>query len=237
MEQDDRGDGNQRQHEEASIVPFSEQLLEILGGHEMGTTTILDIIGAMMIGAVLMMNSSQLMLQSSTTSSQFMFESVVQKNLLDAATLIEHDFTKIGYLQGSENLSYVANVITTAETGKIVFKADLDNNGVLETVEYSIGPTSGLPQTKNPNDRPFFRKIDGVGVAAQSYGITMFILEYYTYNGIKLTTPVANKGEITTISITIACESPYVSDADFPDYNAKTFWKQVRLAIPNLRYR
>ena len=203
----------------------------------MGTNTLLDIVGAIMIGGLLMLNMTRLYTSSSMHSGQYAMEAIVEQNLVDVFTLMEGDLLKIGYMRGQENLSYSGQVITTADTNKVVFLADVDDDGSFETVEYSVGRRDSLTITNNPFDRPFYRKVDGAGPMIGSYGITQFFLEYFDHTGVKLATPVANKGQISTISITVAVESPYLSDTNFPDYNAKAYWKQVRLAIPNLRYK
>lgn len=193
--------------------------------------------GAMLIGGILMLNTVRVMNNTNENSWAYASESIVQMNLIDVTTLIERDFLRIGYQKGAENLSHVVNAIELADRHKIVFWADMYDSGSLNRVEFSVGASDSLGQTTNPSDLPFFRKIDGTGKAVSSYGIVEFTLEYFGYTGNLLTTPVANRGEIATISITVACESPDFSDAAYEQYNAKVFYKQMRLAIPNLRYK
>jgi hypothetical protein len=203
----------------------------------MGSSTIIDILGSMIIGALLLLNVGRLYSSASTHASQFNMEAIVEQNLVDVFSMMEVDLLKIGYRKGQENLSYSGQVITLADTNKIVFLADVNNDGSFETIEYSIGKRDSLRQTANPFDMPFFRKQGGAGGAMRNFGITQFRLEYYDYSGNRLSTPVSGLGQIATLSLTIAVESPQLSDRDYPDYNAKAFWKQVRLAIPNLRYK
>lgn len=203
----------------------------------MGSSTILDVLGSIMIGGLLMLNVARLYNSASMHSSQYTMEAIVEQNLVDVFTLMEGDMLRIGYLKGQENLTYANQAITVADTNRLVFLADVDDNGSFDTIEFAVGRTDSLASTPNPFDRPFWRKANGSGRMIGSYGITQFNLEYFDFMGAKLATPVANKGSIATISITVAVESPYLSDRDFPNYNAKAYWKQVRLAIPNLRYK
>jgi hypothetical protein len=203
----------------------------------MGTSTILDILGSIMIGGLLLLNINRLQLSANTHTAQFNMEAIVERNLVDVFAMMENDLLKIGYLRGQENISYTGQVILTADTNKIVFLADVNDNGVFDTIEYSVGNRSSLTQTANVADLPFYRKENGVGGMNTNFGITQFRMEFFDYTGNKLTTPVSNRGMIATLSLTVAVESPYISDANFPDYNAKAFWKQIRLAIPNLRYK
>lgn len=203
----------------------------------MGSSTLLDIIGAMIVGGLLMMNIARMTATTQENSAQYGSEFVVQQNLIEAAQMLEHDFLRLGYQRGSENLSNVVTAISVADSQRIVFLADIDNNGVMDQMEYVAGRPSDLTATANPHDVPLTRRVNGVGAAIQSYGITIFRMEYYNYTGQLLATPVVNRGEICTITITIACESPHFSDEEFRNYNARVFWKQMRLALPNLRYK
>lgn len=202
----------------------------------MGTSTLLDIIGAVIIGGFLMLNMMRTYNTTNENSTQYVSELMVQQNLVSFTQMLEYDFRKIGYRKGQENLSFAANSIKFADTKKIVFYADLDNNGSQEEVEYSVQDSTKLTSTPNPHDIPFYRKVNNVGPKIGSYGLTQFELEYFNYAGGKLSTPVANLGEISTVSITIACQSPYFT-AEQKDLNAEAYWKQIRLAIPNLRYK
>ncbi len=202
----------------------------------MGTSTLLDIMGSVIIGGMLMLNMMRTYNNTSEQSAQYASEYMVQRSLVELTTMLEYDFRKIGYQKGQENLSYAALALKTCEKNKIVFYADLDNNGSQETVEYSTGSASGLTSTPNPNDLPFFRKINGVGNQIGSYGLTEYRLEYFDYTGKLLPFPIVNLGEIATISITVTCQSPYFN-AQQENYNATAYWKQIRLAIPNLRYK
>ena len=203
----------------------------------MGSSTLLDIIGAMILSSLLMLNIVRMTGDTQENSAQYVSELVVQQNLIEAAQLIERDLLRLGYLRGSENLAYVINAVSVADSNRIVFASDVDNNGVMDQVEYVTGTASQLTATANPRDLPLTRRINGVGRPIQSFGIIEFRFEYFNYTGKRLTTPVANRGEICTVSITLAVESPHFSDDVWEDYNAKAFWKQIRLALPNLRYK
>lgn len=202
----------------------------------MGTSTLLDIMGAIMIGGILMLNMMRVYFNTSETSTQYVSEFMVQESLVDFTTMLEYDFRKIGYVKGQENLSHAAQAIKTADKHKLVFYADIDNSGDQEEIEYSVGDSTQLTNTPNIHDVPFFRKVDGSGAGIGSYGIVEFQLEYFDYSGIKLKTPVTNLGAVSTISITVSCESPFYSEVE-RDLNARAYWKQIRLAIPNLRYK
>lgn len=203
----------------------------------MGSSTIIDIIGAVIIGGLLMLNAIRLYTNSQENAWEYSSESIVQQNLIDITTLLERDFIRIGYQRGAENIPHAIHAITEAEDNHIEFLADMDNNGTMETVEFLVGDADDLTGTVNPNDMPFFRRINGVGDAVTTYGVTEFFLEYYNYTGDRIPTPVANKGEIATITITVVCQNPSFSDQDYERYNPRAFYRQMRLAIPNLRYK
>jgi hypothetical protein len=203
----------------------------------MGSSSMIDIVCATIVGALLMLNLSRLYIGTAERSSQFTMETIVQKNLVEFFTQIEADFMKMGYMKGQENIPFPGQILQVADTNRIVFLADLDDSGTADKVEYYLGLKDSLSSSPNPYDRPFYRKINDIGPKIGSYGVTQMRFEYYDFSGAKLTTPVSNLGNIRTISITVAVESPYLSDSNFPNYNAKAFWKQMHLAIPNLRYK
>jgi hypothetical protein len=60
--------------------------------------------------------------------------------------VIDYDFSKIGYRAGS-------NPVTSFDSSSIVFKSDLDNNGVIDTVQYSF--KNGLTRLINPGEKTF----------------------------------------------------------------------------------
>ena len=81
------------------------------------------------------------------------FSGAVQQDLVSATRTLEYDFQKIGF-GCTDSLK-----IVQADTSAIEFKSDIDADGVVDLVSYSLG--SPVPGSSNPAARMLFRKING----------------------------------------------------------------------------
>lgn len=199
----------------------------------MGFTTILDIIGSIIIGGVLLIILWRLddsATQSVINNGQ---EVVLQQNLTTVTTIIEHDFRKIGYCANWNKIPDPSKSIIQADSTIIVFQTDDDDDGNLDTLEYYLGPTSELTSTPNPNDRFLYRILNGKKPREANMGVTQFKLLYYDSGGNRLSAPVSNPGSIATIEIDVTVEDSYAYNNDY----SQAFWKQIKLAAKNLQNR
>src|SRR4030067_1437519 len=121
----------------------------------MGFSTIIDILGSMLIGGTLLVILWRLNDATTANTYNYSGELSLQQNLATVATIIEHDFRKIGYC-ANWNIMPDSGRIFLADTSKIKFLTDVQNDGVIDSMYYYLGPTSELNMTENPRDRVLY---------------------------------------------------------------------------------
>lgn len=199
----------------------------------MGATTLLDIIGSIIVGGVLLLILFRLQATASETSYDSSQDLIVQQNLTTLIDMIQSDFRKVGYCADYTKITNPADVILFADSNKIEFIADLNDAGVLDTVEYYTGPTSELSNTPNPNDRLLYRIINNETPMGSNLGVTEFKLIYQNALGDTLSTPVNPTGQIASIQIDLEVENSEAMNNEYQN----AFWRQVRFTTRNLNNR
>jgi len=204
----------------------------------MGFSTLLDILGSIVVGGMLFLILLRLHDAAVKNSFQFNGEMIVQKNLVEIVKLLEHDFRKIGYSRDWEEIPDPSKSILAADSNSISFLTDINDDGVVDTLEYILGPISELSHTPNPRDRILYRIVNRNSPAGANLGVTQFNILYYDTFGNLISFPIDVPAEINTLEINLTVEDvaayddPYIEN----DYNS-VFWKQIRLAAINLGNR
>ena len=199
----------------------------------MGTNVILDIMGSMVIGGILLITLFRMSDRATESTYNKTGDLTTQQNIATVVGILEYDFRKIGYCADWTKIPNPAKSIVFADKDKIKYLTDVDRNGKVDTMSYYIGPTSELIYTANPRDRFLYRVINNEKPVKVNLGVTQFNLIYYNVIKDVIPAPVANPGEIYTIQISIAVE-------DVEAYNQKysqIFWRQLRLVARNLKNR
>jgi len=222
----------------------------------MGTTVILDVIGSMIIGGILLLTLFRMNDTATRNTYNFSGELTLQENLVATVEVLEYDFRKIGYCEDPLELpNPEENSILFADTSEIKFLTDLmvppyddpQGDGILDTIQYYLGPPSGLSGTPNPNDRMLYRVVNGVPTGV-NLGITYFKIRYFrdsltalgstTLAEIlptqlpKIYVPGTPTG-ITALQIDIKVENTAAYDEGNNPYR-QAFWRQIRLSSRNL---
>lgn len=199
----------------------------------MGFTTILDILGSVIIGGVLM----TIAFRFSDTITEKTYnnngELTIQQNLAVAAQIIEYDFRKIGYCANWNLIPDPTKALLYADTSEIKFYSDIDSDGDVDSLHYYLGSTSELSSTANPRDRMLYRVLNGEPHKSANLGITQFHLVYFDALGDTLIPPVGLNGGIVSIEINLTVESTDAYDQKY----SKAFWRQIRMVSRNLRNR
>ncbi len=208
----------------------------------MGFSTIIDILGSTLIGGMLLLILLRLNDAGVQNTYTYGGELIVQQNLVDLVTILEHDFRKIGFCADWEKLSDPLKYIVEADSNSITFLTDVDSDGNVDTMKYYTGPTSELSNTPNPRDRLLYRIVNNETPKGSNLGVTEFKLVYYDALGNKIPTPVATPSLINTMEINIKVEDVYGYDTSNPDKDssemyASAFWRQIRLVARNLKNR
>ena|ERR1035437_1570347 len=168
--------------------------------------TWLDIIGSIIIGTLVIFLIMKLNYQVSTNSTEITSNGIVQSNLTTISTVMENDLYKIGYRISGDKLNI-------ASVNQFSYNADVDNNGILDSVRYYLGSTSQAKFGTNLNDKPLFKVLNG-GKTAIIIGIVRDCqFTYYDSTGTqildsKLKTP-AQRRQVRVVKVYIKCESPY----------------------------
>lgn len=199
----------------------------------MGFSTLLDIISSTVIGGMLLLILFRL--NDTAVENTYMYggELVVQENLVSVVTVLEHDFRKIGYCKNWENIPDPSQAILEADTTKIKFLTDVDNDANVDTMYYYLGLASELSMTPNPRDRPLYRVVNNATPVKVNLGVTQFELKYFDALGNPISFPVTVPGEIYTMQINITVEDV----AGYDQQYSSSFWRQIRLVARNLKNR
>ena len=197
----------------------------------MGFSTILDILGSIIIGGILLI----ILWRLDDSATQSMINNgqdvALQRNLTNVATILEYDFRKIGYCTNAAQLEDSA--ITKADSSSITFLSDEKNAGVLDSIRYYLGPVSELTSTPNPKDRYLHRVVNGNSSNGTNLDVIDFKLVYFDDLGRTISYPVSDPSTIASIEINVLIEDPFAYDNKY----SQAFWKQIRVVSKNLHKR
>lgn len=203
----------------------------------MGFNVLLDIIGSVIIGGMLLLILFRLSDSATENVYNFSGELSSQQNLAVVVQLLESDFRKIGYCADWEKIPDPSKSIIEADSNKIKFLTDIlpdgDPDGNIDSVTYYLGATSEISSTPNPRDGLLYRVINDKSDGGVNLGITEFKLVYFDALGDTLPFPITSPGAITSMEINIAVENT----AGYDNKYSSVFWRQIRLAARNLRNR
>ncbi len=163
-------------------------------------STMLDIIGSIIIGGVVMLmvlnvNSNYVTLQGKQALSK-----VVQTNATTAAEVLEYDFRKIGY-RSTDSLK-----LKVIDSDKITALGDFDDNGVVDSLTYFIDNTTPVYSSpSNTNIRMLYRVFNNQTPSPINLGFTQFRLWYFD----SLENETAVRSNIRSIKVAFQFESAY----------------------------
>ncbi len=199
----------------------------------MGFSTLLDILGSMIIGSILLTTTWRLSDAATEKTYNGSGELSLQQNLVTIAQIIENDFRKIGFCEDWNKLADPSKAIISADLSSIKFFTDTDLDGSLDSVRYYLGPTSELYQTPNPRDRMLYRVVNNEQPGGSNLGITQFYMIYYDALGDTINLPITIPGEIASVEINVTVENVAAYDTSY----SSAFWRQIRMVARNLRNR
>lgn len=202
-------------------------------------SALIDVIASMIFSGalfVIVLDANDL-----ATETQMVYngDQMVQQMLTTTAQLVEGELRNIGYGVPST----VAN-ITSADSSSITFLSDIDRDGAVDTVSYSIGPVSELGATPNELDRYLRRRVKNQGTSNVGV-VTVFHLKYFTRAGdsIQIPVPGTRLAEIFTVELTMEVQNPaapyrdqhMVKEGERNALYSNSLWQQTRLASQNNR--
>ncbi|HID11581.1 MAG TPA: hypothetical protein EYP17_09830 [Candidatus Latescibacteria bacterium] len=160
----------------------------------------LDIIGSFVLGGLLLLTILNLEATLVDTSYRNTMQLIAQESLAGLVELVQYDFRKMGYGVPDPTAS-----IRTIRLNEIVFLADVDEDGDVDTVRYAVSDTSLARMTPNPNDRLLYRQINGRPPEGDAWGVTDLSFRYFDANGGETSTPSL----VRAIQVSLTVESPY----------------------------
>jgi Tfp pilus assembly protein PilW len=199
----------------------------------MGNLTLFDIIASAIIASILLMtvhSSTARMNQTLCTSGN---DLSVQTNLVNVVRIIEKDFRRIGYCADQSQIPDQTIAISAAGAHNISFLTDINNDGIVDTLQYDVGSPSALTITPNPRDMLLNRYLKGTKPKGYSVGLTRFDFTYYNATGDTIPLPITDFTQIADLRLTLAFESTSAYDSQY-QYAA---WRQMRLKVRNLDAR
>ena len=196
----------------------------------MGTNVILDIIGSIIIGGILMLSIFRVNNSSTEDLYRGSGNLVAQTNLATVVQILETDFRRIGYCADWKQIPIPTEAILNADSVGIRYLTDVDKDGVVDTMYYYFDHATDIPGTPNPRDRFLYRVVNNETPVGINLGVTQFKMEYYNALGTKLNFPIADPREIYTMQIDITVEDVAAYDEKYQTI----FWRQIRMAARNL---
>ncbi len=200
----------------------------------MGFNTIIDIIGSMLVGGLMLIILFRLNNSATSTLYNSNSELIVQQEMVSEVEVLESDFRKIGYCKDWKKIPDPRKAILYADSNSIKFLTDVNNDGVVDSIYYYTGPTSELSNTPNKRDRLLYRVVNNNVPKSSNVGITKFTLKYYdALNNTINQSPVTLPALISSIQIDIQFENSEAWDSVY----TVAFWRQIKLTARNLSNR
>lgn len=199
----------------------------------MGFSTLMDVLGSMIIGGILMTITWRLSDAATEKTYNNSGELSLQQNLATVAQILETDFRKIGYCSDWNKFPDPSKAVLFADASSMIYLTDIDSDTNMDSVHYYLGPTSELLSTPNPRDRLLYRVVNNETPLSSNLGVTQFRLVYFDALGDSIAPPITTPGLIASVEINVSVESVAAYDTAY----SSAFWRQIRLVARNLRNR
>lgn len=195
----------------------------------MGYSTILDILGAAIIGGILLINLLRVNGSIIENESIFAHDKNLQVDIVLTASIIERDFNLMGYVKSIYQIGLNRNIFNGDSTS-ISFRSDIDNNGLIDTINYYTSDTLALANTPNPRDRILFRKLNNDFPFVLANNITLFRLKYFDSQMNEISPPISLTTPVNYIRIEFRVEDPFAYDNKY----SEAVWKRLTVSTNNV---
>lgn len=188
--------------------------------------SLLDILTATFIGAILILMIIGISFYIQNSSNEVMTASVAQMNLKEIAEVLDYDLYKIGYRVPS-------NKILQADSTRIRFQTDINNDGKIDTVYYFLGSPNELTNTPNPRDKILYRIENNQPLRGSNLGVVDFKLTYYDSQNTKINYNTLgsqnSRDKIRSIEYNVRVETLYPIEGYYPGAEIKRTIKPKNL--------
>ncbi|MBK7228022.1 MAG: hypothetical protein IPH97_03920 [Ignavibacteriales bacterium] len=195
----------------------------------MGYTTIIDILGAAIIGGILLINLLNANGTLVENDSVYNHDKNLQQDLVITATVVERDFTLVGYVNNSELIGSNANIID-GSLNSIKFRTDIDNNGTIDTITYYLSDLSAMAHTPNPRDMILYRKLNSDIPYVLANNVTRFRLIYFDSQMLPVAPPIGLTTVVNYIQIEFRVEDAYAFDNNY----SEAIWRRITVSTNNV---
>ena len=163
----------------------------------------LDLLGSYIIAGAIILMVGRLNVYVLNSSNENLQANLEQLKLTASSEIIDYDFYKIGY-------KITGDKIVLADSDKIKFYSDINNDGTGDTLYYYYGDVSELLSTKNPSDKLLYRIFNN-GTPFSSNIITDFKISYFDSLNTQISyaslSNQSSRNDIRTIQIYLKVES------------------------------
>lgn len=185
----------------------------------------LDIVGSFVIAGLLVLAIFSTSANLTATATQNALDVLAQENLSVVTEMILYDFHKIGFYPS--DVAPDDDRILAMSSNGIRFRSDIDNDGLVDTVAYSVGDTAEVSGTPNPKDFILYRLVNREARLGAALGVTAF--ELVCRDAADQVTAVPS--EVRSIEVTVAVESPYAFEDLYPRAVWRTMVRPRNLAL------
>lgn len=194
----------------------------------MGFTTIIDILGATIIGGIVLMNLVKMNSNVIQNESMFGHDKNLQVDVVILATIMDRDFGLLGYCGDYTKMDSTA--IIYGDSISIRFLADVDNNGTFDTLYYYTSDTTALSHTPNPRDRILYRQLNSNPPFVVANNITEFNLKYLDTFANEQSIPIDLTKIVNYVRIAFKVEDPFAYDEEYTE----ALWRRLTVTANNL---
>ncbi|MEJ5263280.1 MAG: hypothetical protein WHT45_11405 [Ignavibacterium sp.] len=194
----------------------------------MGFTTIIDILGATIIGGIVLMNLVKMNSNVVQNESMFGHDKNLQVDVVILATIMDRDFGLLGYCGDYTKMDSTA--IIYGDSVSIRFLADVDNNGTFDTLYYYTSDTTALSHTPNPRDRILYRQLNSNPPFVVANNITEFNLKYLDTFANEQSIPIDLTKIVNYVRIAFKVEDPFAYDENYTE----ALWRRLTVTANNL---
>jgi hypothetical protein len=139
-----------------------------------------DFVGSLIIAALLGLGVVGLNADLATQNYGGALVYAARGNADYLTRILEDDLLKAGY--------GASGGLLLADSTQVRFVADLDADGVVDTLHYYTGPS--IATSQNPHDFVVYRSQSGQSLQSVRAGVTQWSLNYFGVDGAPLTAPV-----------------------------------------------
>lgn len=208
----------------------------------MGSTTLIDIIGSMLIGGVLLLATLRMNDQATKNTFQSQEDLTIQQNMTSLVNNILSDFRKIGYCTDPKNVPSSDSMIIHGDSTDIRFVGSLypeanSSADKLDTVEWRLGTDTTI--SLNHHIRMLFRIVKysngSVDTFYSNLGVTQFNLLYYKQGNNQPGDTLYSidwPTEAKMLEVDLMLEPTAAYDTAYS--TNYTVWRQIRLTSMNM---